>query len=289
VIINKSNASTAEVGDGAARETHRNDAISPIITSGRKPCTAVVKRCFDVLLATLGLVLLAPLLAIIAIVIVLTGGGLPIFSHQRCGHNGRLFQCYKFRTIVIGAGEKLSKLLAESAEAAAEWAQDHKLGNDPRITWFGRFLRQSSLDELPQLINVLKGEMSLVGPRPIMVEEIERYGELFGIYSLARPGITGLWLVSGRNHTSYQKRVELDARYVREWSFLGDMWIILKSLPAVLFSHDAFSRPGKKQAAKPCRLSTRGKHASSMQILGGGASIYRNAPPMPAQLNQGKR
>jgi exopolysaccharide production protein ExoY len=228
-------------GRGLRRgRTHRNGAISPVIASGTKPCAAVVKRCFDVLTAALGLVFLAPLLAVAAIVIVLTDGGLPIFSHRRCGHNGRLFHCYKLRTMVVGADEKLSKLLAKSPKAAAEWARDHKLRRDPRITWFGTFLRRSSIDELPQLINVIKGEMSLVGPRPIVVEEIERYGELFRIYSLARPGITGLWQVSGRNHTTSRRRVELDARYVREWSFRGDMGIILKTLPAVLFSRGAF-------------------------------------------------
>ena len=205
-----------------------------------KPSAAVAKRCLDILLAGVGLIVLSPLLAMIALVVALMDGGAPVFAHRRCGHDGRMFQCYKFRTMVVGAEEELARLLAENADAAAEWARDHKLRNDPRTTWFGRFLRRSSLDELPQLINTLKGEMSVVGPRPIVADEIVRYGDLFKIYSMARPGMTGLWQVSGRNHTSYQERVELDARYVQEWSLLGDLWIILKTLPAVLFRKGAF-------------------------------------------------
>lgn len=175
----------------------------------------------------------------LAIAIRLQDGGPAIFSQSRIGKDGRTFKCLKFRSMVIDAQARLEALLASNAEAAAEWARDQKLRKDPRITPLGRFIRKASFDELPQLFNVLRGEMSIVGPRPIIKDEIARYGANFGDYASVKPGITGLWQVSGRNSVSYDDRVAMDADYAANWSALGDLWIILKTVPAVLLSRGA--------------------------------------------------
>lgn len=198
------------------------------------------KRALDLLIAAPLAVFLSPLLLVLALAIRCSDRGPALFVQTRYGLGGRTFSCFKFRTMVADAGERLEALLAADPAAREEWARDRKLRNDPRITRFGRFLRKSSLDELPQLINILRGEMSIVGPRPIVREEIERYGRSFGHYCAVRPGVTGLWQISGRNDTTYEERVALDVEYVERWSIWLDLRIIALTLPAVLFSRGAY-------------------------------------------------
>lgn len=205
----------------------------------RRSASSVLKRSLDILLAGIALVFLLPLMLPIAFLIRRHDGGPALFVQERIGLHGKLFRCYKFRTMVMDAQEQLEKLLAADPAAREEWERDRKLVNDPRITRLGAFLRKSSLDELPQLLNILRGEMSLVGPRPIVRGEIAKYGADFSFYTAVRPGLTGLWQVSGRSDTTYDERVALDVRYVREWSFPGDVWIIVKTIPAILASRGA--------------------------------------------------
>ena len=205
-----------------------------------RPAYSRRKRAFDLLIALPTLVFTAPLMIALAVLIWMHDGASPVFVQTRFGRGGRPFRCYKFRSMVADAEARLRKLLAEDPEAAAEWARDQKLRDDPRITRLGRFIRKSSLDELPQLWNIIRGDMSLIGPRPIVRNEIARYGEDFLYYGMTRPGVTGLWQVSGRNETSYAERIALDVQYVREWSFARDMEILAKTVPAVLFSRGAF-------------------------------------------------
>lgn len=198
------------------------------------------KRALDIVASSAALLFLSPLLLLISIA-VMADGGPAVFGHQRVGRNGRSFRCLKFRSMVPNAGAVLEKLLKEDPEAARLWAATRKLPRDPRITRIGRFLRATSLDELPQLLNVLRGEMSLVGPRPVVQEELtEHYGVAAASYLAVRPGITGLWQVSGRSDTSYAERVALDCRYVREFSFWGDLRILLRTVPAVLAGRGAY-------------------------------------------------
>jgi len=193
-----------------------------------------LKYSTDTFLAALGLVVLAPMILMVSIVLLLLQGR-PIFIfHKRIGKNGAMFDCIKFRTMVRDADLVLEQFLRTNPEARAEWEATRKLKNDPRVTAFGALLRSSSVDELPQLLNILRGEMSVVGPRPITASEAGMYGNRFADYIKVRPGLTGLWQVSGRNDISYDARVELDARYVAEQSYFGDLVIILKTLPAVL-------------------------------------------------------
>ncbi|NWG45602.1 MAG: sugar transferase [Alphaproteobacteria bacterium] len=198
------------------------------------------KRALDLAIVIPVLLFVAPLLLGIYLVIRMQDGGQALFRQTRYGQGGRTFTCYKFRTMVKDAEERLNHLLETDPEVAAEWQRDQKLRNDPRITPFGRFLRKSSLDELPQLFNILRGEMSIVGPRPITASEVPKYGRYFAYYAATRPGITGLWQVSGRNHRTYDERVRLDARYVMNWSLRRDIAILLRTIPAVLFSKGAY-------------------------------------------------
>lgn len=192
------------------------------------------KRVMDVCIALVALIILAPLMIVVFLIIKMTMGGPVIFGHDRVGLNGRTFRCLKFRSMVRDAEQVLREHLANSPEAAEEWRQTRKLKDDPRVTRLGRVLRKSSIDELPQLFNVLRGEMSCVGPRPIVMDELERYGVNAGDYLAALPGLTGLWQVSGRSALSYDERVALDGLYVRTWSFQKDMIILLKTIPSVL-------------------------------------------------------
>src|SRR5690606_27026488 len=154
--------------------------------------------------------------------------------------NGRAFKMWKFRSMIEGAEEKLEAYLAADPTARAEWAETQKLKNDPRVTPLGRILRRTSLDELPQLWNILVGDMSLVGPRPIVRDEIDRYQAVYPLYMQSRPGLTGLWQVSGRSNTSYARRIVLDKIYIRRWSFAMDIGILLRTIPAVLFGRGAY-------------------------------------------------
>jgi Undecaprenyl-phosphate galactose phosphotransferase WbaP len=200
----------------------------------RKSFFPIAKRALDVIGAGLGLVLLAPFFLVVAL-LVRADGGPAFFAHQRVGRGGKLFGCLKFRSMVIDSQARLEALLASDPAARAEWEATRKLKNDPRITRIGRFLRSTSLDELPQLINVLRGEMSLVGPRPVQEAEIDRYyGASAAHYMAVRPGITGLWQVSGRSETSYESRVALDVSYVSRPSLLADLSILLRTPVAVL-------------------------------------------------------
>jgi Undecaprenyl-phosphate galactose phosphotransferase WbaP len=198
-----------------------------------RPFSRILKLAFDQIVAALLLVLLSPLFLAIAS-LVRADGGPAFFGHKRLGMNGETFRCLKFRTMVIDADKVLRELLARNREAQAEWAATQKLREDPRITPIGHFLRKTSLDELPQLLNVLRGEMSLVGPRPIVEAELTHYGRNIAYYYETRPGMTGLWQVSGRSDASYGRRVQLDLWYVRNWTLWHDVAILLKTIPAVL-------------------------------------------------------
>ncbi|MBV9570687.1 MAG: sugar transferase [Alphaproteobacteria bacterium] len=193
----------------------------------------VYKRCFD-LVVTLALLPAAMISApVIAAAIALDGGN-PIYRHVRVGRGGRIFQCYKFRTMHRGAEESLERLLERSPVLRDEWNDHFKLRKDPRVTRLGRFLRKTSLDELPQMWNILRGEMSWVGPRPVTPAELPKYGRHLPDYLGCLPGITGLWQVSGRSDTTYEQRVQLDAEYAARWSAMLDLKILLLTVPRVL-------------------------------------------------------
>lgn len=189
-----------------------------------------LKCVFDTVFAGCVLILILPLLALIALAIFLVSPGAPIYSHKRVGHNGRTFGCLKFRTMIPNADEALQNLLENCPEAAREWAAQHKLRNDPRILpRIGHFLRQTSLDELPQFVNVLLGDMSVVGPRPVVQDELEKYGLRKSLYLSVRPGLTGPWQIGNRSNDSYENRVNLDADYVSNRSMAIDLGIILST------------------------------------------------------------
>ncbi len=198
------------------------------------------QRLADLLMVVLAVVALAPLMLTLAFLIWVSDGGPPLFGHVRVGRMGQLFRCWKFRSMVVNSDKILAEHLAADPEARAEWEANHKLRRDPRITGVGRFLRASSLDELPQLWNVWVGQMSIVGPRPIVIAEIERYKDNFTDYCACRPGITGLWQISGRSDVSYDQRVALDTRYSRSRSLLLDLKIIVSTIPAVLAQRGSY-------------------------------------------------
>ena len=197
------------------------------------------KRVLDMGLAFFAFAILSPLFIIIPVLIKLTSRGPVFFRQKRLGKSGTTIRVWKFRSMYKDADERLSKLLEENPEAADEWKQCFKLSEDPRITPLGRFLRRSSLDELPQLFNVFSGEMALIGPRPIVKDEVAYYGDTYGIFSSVKPGITGLWQVSGRSDTSYARRVSLDSHYVLNWSPWMDLWILVRTVYAVLLMRGA--------------------------------------------------
>ena len=198
-----------------------------------------LKRLLDIAGAlAIGLVF-SPLLLVIAIRMGLEEGPI-LFRHRRIGQGGRSFDCLKFRTMVPNAEHILHNLLERDPEAQAEWLRDHKLRFDPRVTRLGRFLRKTSLDELPQLWNVIRGDMSLVGPRPIVKEEMLRYGRYLHSYLAVKPGITGLWQVTGRNDTNYRRRVVMDTYYVRKQSLIMDIRILFKTVRVVLHGSGAY-------------------------------------------------
>lgn len=192
------------------------------------------KRAFDLTAASIMLIFALPAMFFIAVIMFSTDRGPILFAHERIGQNGKRFKCLKFRSMVVNSQEALQRHLDMFPQARAEWEATQKLRDDPRITPLGRFLRVTSLDELPQLINVIRGEMSLVGPRPIVQDEVVRYADQIEHYSAVRPGITGLWQVSGRSDVDYDQRVQLDSLYVREWSFLGDFIILIKTVKVVI-------------------------------------------------------
>jgi exopolysaccharide production protein ExoY len=199
-----------------------------------------VGRAMDIVLSAAGIVVLAPLMLLIALAIMLTDPGPIFFAQRRIGRGGKLFPCFKFRTMVPDAESRLAQVLATDPNAAEEWMRDRKLRRDPRITRVGKFLRQSSFDELPQLFNVFRGDMGIVGPRPIVTAEQVFYGRAFTNYCSVRPGITGLWQISGRNDVSYRRRVALDVVYARNKSLRWDLRIIILTVPAVIFANGSY-------------------------------------------------
>lgn len=200
-----------------------------------------LKRLFDILFAFTVLFVGFPLFLLISFAIKCSSSGPIFYSHERIGRGGRPFPCYKFRTMYEDADARLIKLLNENPELRGEWDEKHKLQNDPRVTVLGAFLRKSSLDELPQFWNVVKGDLSVVGPRPVVKQEIAKYfGEKAEIILSIRPGLTGLWQVSGRSDIGYAMRVQLDELYVDTQSLLLDLKLIAKTIPAMLFSRGAY-------------------------------------------------
>lgn len=199
-----------------------------------------VKRAMDLLIALPTLVFISPLLITIYALLKVIDPGPALFTQQRIGRDGQSFIVYKFRTMRVDAAERLQALLASDPAAAAEWAQYQKLRNDPRVTTLGRILRKTSLDELPQLLNILRGEMSVIGPRPVTAQEMQRYGADVPFYTAVRPGVLGLWQVRGRNALTYKQRVAYDVEYVKTWSILQDLKIILMAIPVVLMGKGAY-------------------------------------------------
>jgi Undecaprenyl-phosphate galactose phosphotransferase WbaP len=204
------------------------------------PLPRLTKRCMDFVTAILGGIVLLPFLFYLAVAVKMSSRGPIIYGHTRIGRNGRRFKAWKFRTMFQDSNLVLEQYLEANPDAREEWERDHKLRFDPRITRIGRFLRKTSLDELPQLWNVIWGDMSLVGPRPIVDAEITKYGPYYGFYTMVKPGITGLWQVSGRNNTTYDERVQLDTYYVRNWSPWMDVVLLLKTIRIVLFAKGAY-------------------------------------------------
>ena len=214
-------------------------SASPLLNGGipASKTTAFSIRAFDIIAALALLIFVAPMFLLVALAIKLFDPGPVLFAHKRLGQGGTSFGCLKFRSMTVDADQRLRRLLETDGGARAEWGQYHKLRNDPRITPLGKFLRRSSLDELPQLFNVLRGEMSLVGPRPIVAGEVGRYGRYFDVYCSMKPGLTGLWQVQRRDDTSYRRRVAFDLTYARTRSVALNIKILFLTVPSVLRGH----------------------------------------------------
>ena len=215
-------------------------AVGSVCPGLRDPGARLLKRILDVILAALLLILSLPLAAAIALAIVLEKRGPVFFAHTRIGKGGRRFRLWKFRSMVVDADAMLEHHLEAHPGHLAEWRETHKLKADPRVTRVGLLLRRSRLDELPQLVNVLRGEMSMVGPRPIVEEEIPKYGPAFPLYVQVLPGLTGLWQVSVHTHTSYRERTELDLKYMRNRTIRMDLLVLLKTARVVILGRGAY-------------------------------------------------
>lgn len=199
------------------------------------------KRTFDIVFSLFVLLIASPVLLLIALSIRFFSKGKIVYAHERIGRGGKSFHCLKFRTMYADADQRLIDILANNPEMRKEWEMTHKLKNDPRVTPIGKFLRKTSLDEFPQFINVLRGDLSVVGPRPVVRSEIQKHiGPKAGVILSVRPGITGLWQVSGRSDTSYTTRIHLDEKYIQEQSFLLDLKLICKTVPCMLWSKGAY-------------------------------------------------
>ena len=236
VVFGSSTFDLPELSSSAAVPRRRPQAGSPEYLLRYR----VVKRSADVVLVLCLCAVLLPVLLVIAAAVWLSSPGPILFSHRRIRRHGEFFTMWKFRTMCINSGEVLERYLMAHPEARAEWRATHKLKCDPRVTRVGRFLRKTSLDELPQLWNVLNGTMSVVGPRPIVAAEVEKYGEHFWDYCAVKPGITGLWQVSGRSELSYEQRVDLDRRYAQNWSLTADAKILLRTWSSVVNRDGAY-------------------------------------------------
>jgi undecaprenyl-phosphate galactose phosphotransferase len=209
----------------------------------KSPSNRFVKKTFDIIVSVLLLPLLLPFIGILGLLIKLDSPGPVFYGHTRIGRRGKPFRVYKFRSMYRDSRERLNKILRADPGAKQEWETYFKLKNDPRITRMGNFLRSTSLDELPQIFNVLRGEMSLVGPRPVLQDEITQYyKECVDYYHMVRPGITGLWQVSGRNNVDYDVRVRLDSWYVLNWSVWLDIVILFKTIRVVLKKKEHISQ-----------------------------------------------
>jgi exopolysaccharide production protein ExoY len=229
----------AQLAPRAPRHPHR--VTDPQLIALSRAANGGLKRALDVFASACGLLFLSPALLTVMLLIKISDGGSMFYGHKRVGRHGALFPCWKFRTMTPKNGAEILKAhLAANPEAAREWAETQKLRDDPRVTPIGGFLRATSLDELPQLWNILVGEMSLVGPRPITREELDRFGRARRFYLLVRPGLTGLWQVSGRSRLGYDQRVELDRRYLQEWSFWNDLKLLISTVRVVLTRDGAF-------------------------------------------------
>ncbi len=205
-----------------------------------RPGAQQAKRVLDILFALLLAGVALPFAVVIALAVRLETRGPIFFRHERIGRDGRRFGLWKFRSMVVNADALLEDYLDRHPERRLEWIAKHKLKNDPRTTRVGRFLRRTSLDELPQIWNILRGDMSMVGPRPIVAAEVEKYGSAYELYSQVAPGLTGIWQVSGRNSTSYVERTQIDSDYIRGWTLMGDLKILLRTIPVVLGHRNAY-------------------------------------------------
>lgn len=203
------------------------------------PTAQFIKRCVDIIFGSIFLLIFSPIFLALAFVIKQDGGPV-FFNHTRIGKNGAMFSCRKFRSMKVNSAEILEDHLKNNPEARKVWSNKHKLQSDPRVTRIGHYLRRTSVDELPQLINVIVGEMSLVGPRPIVDEEVKKYGNLFSYYRTMKPGMTGLWQVSGRTDTTYEERVQLDVWYCKNWTLWNDAVVLFKTCKTLVNRHGAY-------------------------------------------------
>jgi Undecaprenyl-phosphate galactose phosphotransferase WbaP len=218
------------------------DGVLGFVTSHQlmMPWNLGYKRFMDLSIVIIGGIILLPLFMLTALLVKLSSPGPVLYGHRRLGINGKPFTAYKFRSMFSNSEDQLEKLLESDSALRAEWNLNHKLRNDPRVTAIGRFLRRTSLDEFPQIINILKGEMSLVGPRPIVDDEVEKYGEDYHRIFSIKPGLTGLWQVSGRSDTNYTERVSYDTYYLQSWSVWLDIWVLFKTFEVVIKGKGAY-------------------------------------------------
>jgi exopolysaccharide production protein ExoY len=233
LTVPRPHSATATQQSASVGARARDDARAAPRT-GAAPLGGRPKRLIDIVISLVATVLLSPLLLMTAVLVRVFIGRRIIFAHTRIGLNGEAYVCYKFRTMGADADDVFERYLAANPEAAEEWRETQKLKDDPRVCSLGKILRRSSLDELPQLFNVLRGDMSIIGPRPIVASELDRYGVHARRCFRARPGLSGIWQVNGRNRVSYRRRVVLDRYYVGHWSIWLDLMILLKTVPALL-------------------------------------------------------
>ena len=243
-VVTRPRDPTNRNSDGAfSMKTATRSASTPFFSSfatGAPPVGGISKRSFDILVALAALVLLSPIFVLIMALVKQSDGGSVFYGHRRIGYNGSTFRCLKFRTMAENGDAILHQYLEQNPAAYQEWRETRKLQHDPRVTVVGTVLRKLSLDELPQLINILRGEMSIVGPRPVVEDELELYEASAVYYLQSRPGLTGLWQVSGRNDVSYAARVAFDTHYVRNWSLVTDLAIVVRTIPAVCLSRGSY-------------------------------------------------
>ncbi len=223
-----------------SRTRSSRTARAPVVGPADTFQYATLKRLFDIAAVVLISPVMVPLIAVVSLAVVLSSPGPAFFSHRRIRRGGSFFSMWKFRTMCVNSAEVLEQHLTRFPAERAEWLRTHKLRNDPRVTPLGRFLRKSSLDELPQIWNVLTGRMSLVGPRPIVAAEVEKYSHHFGYYLAVKPGITGMWQTSGRSTLTYDERVALDRYYMMNWSLWLDLKILFRTIGKVANSDGAY-------------------------------------------------